>query len=210
MERNIVHPEVQAYLETLLPQAEPVRAEMERLAEERNFPIVGPLVGRLLFVLARGIGARRVFELGSGFGYSAFWFAQAVGPAGRVFCTDRSDQHASEAKDLLARAGMGERLEFHSGDALSVFAKHPGPFDIVFCDIDKEGYPDVPAAALPKLRQGGLLIFDNTLWFGRVVDRAQDKATAAIQRLNLELGGRPDLATTIVPLRDGVSVSLKL
>ncbi|MBI3180274.1 MAG: class I SAM-dependent methyltransferase, partial [Deltaproteobacteria bacterium] len=152
MERNIVHPEVESYLETLLPQAEPVRAHMERIAEERDFPIVGPLVGRLLFVLARGIGARRVFELGSGFGYSAFWFAQAVGPQGRVFCTDRSDKHAAEAKDLLARAGLAARVEFHTGDALEVFAEQPGPFDIVFCDIDKEGYPEVPRAAIPKLR----------------------------------------------------------
>ena len=101
-------------------------------------------------------------------------------------------------------------LQVHRG-LTQLFAKHKGPFDIVFCDIDKQGYPDVPALALPRLRKGGLLIFDNTLWFGRVVDEPpQDADTAAIKRLNADLGGRADVVTSIVPLRDGVSVSIKL
>lgn len=210
MDRPIVHADLEAYLGDLTGASAGVLAEMESAAGERDFPIVGPLVGRLLTVMARSIGAERVCELGSGFGYSTMFFAEAVGTAGSVIHTDMSQEQSDEARAYLGRAGLVDRVEFHVGDALEVLGRQAGPFDIIFCDVDKEAYPRVPDLAVPRLRPGGLLIFDNTLWYGRVADDEPDATTAAVQELNRILFGRDDLLTTIVPLRDGVSVSLKI
>ncbi|MER3437572.1 MAG: O-methyltransferase, partial [Chloroflexota bacterium] len=91
---------------------EPILLEMERLAKERSFPIVGRLVGELLEILALSIGARTVFEMGSGFGYSAYWFSRAVGPSGRVICTDGDPVNRAQAEDFLTRAGRWDRIDY--------------------------------------------------------------------------------------------------
>lgn len=211
MKREILHPEVERYLQGLCPEAPQVVHAMEELARERDFPIVGRQVGRLLELFARSIGARRVIDLGSGFGYSAYWFARAVGAGGTVFQSDRSASNAAKARGFLDKAGLSKRTRFEVGDALEILAAKTGKFDLIFCDIDKEQYPQVPDMAVPLLRQGGLLIFDNSLWFGRVADvEAGEDSTRAVQRVNRELFARTDMLTTLVPLRDGLLVSMKL
>lgn len=211
MNRPILHPEIEAYLHELLTPRPDVVREMEREAERRHFPIVGPLVGELLAVLARAVVAERVFELGSGFGYSTYWLAQAVGRRGVVVHTDLAKAGSEQARGYLGRLGLADRVRFVVGDGLEALAQEPGMFDLVFCDIDKHDYPRVPAVALPRLRRGGLLVFDNTLWHGRVADRAGlDTPTAAIRELNRELRARADVRTSLLPLRDGVSVSVKI
>ena len=211
MERPVVHPDLVDYMLRVTPPSDAVPAEMEAIARERGFPIVGPLVGRLLFALARASGARRVFELGSGFGYSTYWFARAVGPEGEVVHTEGSAENSRLARELLERAGLAERVRFEVGDAREIIARYEGPYDIVFCDVDKEQYPDVPDLAIPRLRQGGLLLFDNMLWFGRVADAdPAEESTRGIQEATRLLYARDDLLTTILPLRDGVSLSVKL
>jgi caffeoyl-CoA O-methyltransferase len=110
---TIVNPDIEAYLRGLYDDGDPVRRDMEALAAERRFPIVGPLVGRDLLLLARAIGARKIFELGSGFGYSAFFFAQAVGPLGSVHCTDLSEENERLAQEFLTRAGVWSRITYH-------------------------------------------------------------------------------------------------
>jgi len=186
-----------------------VLVAMERLAAERSFPIVGPQVGGLLFVLARAVGARRVLELGSGFGYSAYWFARAVGPDGEVVLTEGDARRAAEARDFLARGGFAERTRVEVGDALQLAQRFEGPFDIVFNDVDKERYPEVPRLAGRLLRPGGLFVSDNMLWSGDVLDPATERAsTRGVQELTRLLYGSAEFDTTLVPLRDGVTVSV--
>lgn len=182
---------------------------MEALAEKRHFPIVGPLVGRLLYQLALIHRAERVLELGSGFGYSAYWFAKGLPKTGRVICTEGSADRIRQGVDFLNRAGLEGQVEFRQGDALELIARAEGPFDIIFCDIDKAAYPDALALGLPKLRAGGLFIADNVLWSGRVASASDDPDTAGIKAFNKAIYARPELTTTLIPLRDGVSVSLK-
>jgi len=110
----------------------------------------------------------------------------------------------------MARAGLAGRVEFKTGDALELIDAEEGPFDIIFNDIDKNAYPEVLPRALPKLKEGGLLLSDNTLWSGRVTAEADGDWTAGVQAYNLLVSSNPGLITTIIPLRDGVSVSLKL
>src|SRR5262249_14058845 len=151
----IVNPEIEAYLRKLYDDGDPVRHEMEELAAKKGFPIIGPLVGRELAVLARSIQAKRVFELGSGYGYSALFFARAVGPEGMVHCTDTSQENVRLADDFLGRAGVRSRVTYHREEATAALRRVGGTWDIVYNDIDKDSYPAAVDLAYDSLRPGG-------------------------------------------------------
>ncbi len=200
---------VEQYLHETFPADDAVLQEMEGIGNQRGFPIIGPLVGRLCEQLARAIGARRVFEMGSGFGYSTVWFARAVGPEGKVIHTDGSPDLSKEARQWLAKAGVVERVQFRVGDARNLL--DGGPWDVIFIDIDKSGYPDAWHLAAERVRPGGLIITDNALWSGKVADPDPDDQDTAgvLEYTRLALADERFL-TTILPLRDGVAVSLRL
>ncbi|HEX6208102.1 MAG TPA: O-methyltransferase [Actinomycetota bacterium] len=211
---DIVNPEVERYLRELLDEDHPVAAEMEDRAEEHDFPIVGRVVGQTMEVLARSIGARRVFEMGSGYGYSAYWFSRAVGPEGEVHMTEGDAENQRLALDYLERAGFADRVRSHVGDALELIDDTPGEFDVVFCDIDKHGYPEAWRKARERIRVGGLYLCDNVLWSGRVAqDDPEDRRpewTTAIREHNEAVARDERYRSTIVPTRDGVTVALRV
>jgi predicted O-methyltransferase YrrM len=208
---DIVNPEVETYMASLQTRHdEPVLLEMEKEGRERDFPIVGRNVGVTLEVLARSINARRVMELGSGFGYSAYWFARAVGESGEVYCTDGDAANAAKAEAYLERAGLANRVSYHVGDAVEQMATIDGVFDVVYDDIDKHGYPDAWRAARERIRVGGLYICDNVLWSGRVVEPDPDRNTSAILEHNKLIADDDRFVSTIVPTRDGVFVALRV
>jgi caffeoyl-CoA O-methyltransferase len=202
--------ELDRYIRDLLPPRPSVIAEMEAQAQTRDIPIVGPAVGTLLGVLCESIQARRVFELGSAIGYSTAFFAQAVGPDGRVFYTDGNPSNASEARGYLDRLGLASRVEIQTGEAVKLLEQVSGQFDVIFIDIDKEGYPAALEAAAPRIRPGGYLLADNVLWSGKVIDGSVgDAATEGIREFNRRLFSRSDFQSVIVPLRDGVAIARK-
>jgi caffeoyl-CoA O-methyltransferase len=209
---GITEASVEEYLYSLLPERDEVLSEIERQAAERKIPIVGPAVGRLLYQQARSIGARTVFEMGSAVGYSTIWWARALGEGGRVVYTDGERRNAEEARRNFERAGVLEKIDIRVGDALEILSEQRAEsFDIIFNDVDKQDYPRVFKLAVPRLRKGGLLITDNVLWSGRVAQTGEkDENTRAILEFNRLLHSSSELYTTILPLRDGVSVSLKL
>jgi caffeoyl-CoA O-methyltransferase len=207
---DIVEPRVEGYMRSLLGHHdEPVLLEMEEEAARRNFPIVNRIVGVTLEILARSIGARRVFELGSGFGYSAYWFAHAVGENGEVYLTDGDPENEKRALHYLGRAGLAERVRFRVGDAVTSLKAVDGDFDIVYCDIDKEGYPDAWRAARDRIRVGGLYLCDNVLWSGRVTEDDPDDTTKAILEHNAMIVSDDRYLSVVVPTRDGVMVALR-
>jgi caffeoyl-CoA O-methyltransferase len=207
---EIVARSIEQYIESLRAAPDPVQREMEALAAERRFPIVGPHVGQVLALLARISGARRVLELGSGYGYSALWFARALPEGGEVCCTETAEENRDLALDFLGRAGLLSKVRFHLGDAREVVGQLEGTFDIVFNDIDKEQYPAVVEPALALLRPGGLFITDNVLWKGKVAgDGPHDETTRAVLEFNRLIHEHPELTSTILPIRDGVAVCLK-
>ena len=204
----LISPGLESYMRDLLPARHAVIAEMEEQARMRDIPIVGPAVGTLLSVLAQSIAARRVFELGSAIGYSTVFFAQAVGPEGRVFYTDGGEKNAAEARGYLERLGLLDRVEMRVGEAVGLLKATPGEFDVVFIDIDKDGYPAALEAAAPRVRPGGYLLADNVLWSGKVVNASVgDAATRGIREFNRRLFARGDFSSVIVPLRDGVAIA---
>ena len=194
---------------------EPVLLEMEKEGEERGFPIIGRLCGVTLELLARSIGARRVFELGSGYGYSGYWFSRAVGPDGELHLTDGDPENEKKALDYLGRAGLDGPVRYHVGDAVTSLSGVDGDFDVVYCDIDKHGYPEAWAAARKRIRVGGMYLCDNVLWSGRVAqdmpeNDVREGWTQAIKEHNAAIAADERYLSTIVPTRDGVMVALRV
>ena len=207
---QILDPKINKYLTDLVPERDPILQEMERLAEERHFPIIGPLVGSLCYQLVKAINAKRIFELGSGFGYSAYWMAMALPEVGKIICTDGSKDNLKLANDYFQRGGLDSKVEFQQGDALELIQEIEGQFDIVLNDVEKERYPKALEIITPRIRKGGFLITDNMFWHGRVVDPYPDKATRGVLAYTQNVYSSNQLWTTVIPLRDGVGISLKL
>jgi predicted O-methyltransferase YrrM len=207
---DILTPAIGEYLANIIPDRDAVMEEMEEYARKHNFPIIGPLVGRLLYQLARMTGAKRILELGSGYGYSAYWFGRAIGNEGEIFCTEGDERNVERAKEYFRRGKIRSTATFLNGDALRLVDDLKGPFDIIFNDIDKHQYPRAFRKALPLLKKGGLLISDNVLWSGKILDRKPDRDTAGILTYTRLIYSSKELFTSIIPLRDGVAVSTKL
>lgn len=183
---------------------------MEELAEREKIPIIGRQVGSFLYQLAVMNKAKRIFELGSAFGYSAYWFAKAVGSQGEVNFTDLSKDNIALAKKFILKTGYQDIIKIHQGDALSILDGASGEFDIIFNDIEKEDYPDVIEPVYNRLKKGGLFITDNVLWHGRVISDDNSAATNGVRKFTELILSHKGFYTTIIPLRDGLSVSLKL
>jgi predicted O-methyltransferase YrrM len=211
---DIVNPDVDRYLRDLLGGDHEIADEMEAVAKERDFPIVDRVVGVTLEVLARSIGAKRVLEMGSGYGYSAYWFARAVGEGGEVHMTEGDAENQKQAMDYLGRAGFTDRVHSHVGNALEIIDDLDGDFDIVFCDIDKGGYPEAWRKASERIRVGGLYLCDNVLWSGRVaVDDPEDPRpdwTKAVHEQNTAIAADERYRSTIIPTRDGVMTAVRV
>lgn len=209
-----VHPTIEDYMRSLVSQTDhPVLTEMEKEAEDNNFPIIGRLVGTFIETMARAINAKRIFEFGSGYGYSAYWFAKAVGEEGTVICSDGDPLNKEKAEQYLNSAELWNRINFHTGYAQEIFSKTEGLFDICYNDVDKGQYPEIWYLAKNKISPGGLYIADNALWHGRVaVENYIDLVpgwTEAIKEHNQLIFGDPEFDAFISPTRDGVVIARK-
>jgi len=218
MSENLNYPLVQEFLNTLVPEREPEMQIMEHYAEEHNFPIIGPAAGYHCYQIARMIGAKSVFEMGSGYGYSTAWFARAVqetcaeqgSNGGIVHHTVWDEKLSKMAAGHLSRLGFDGLVEYHVAEAVENLQNTPGPFDLIFNDIDKQAYP----ASLPhikeKLRSGGVLIVDNILWHGRVFDKSDNSAsTEGVREFTQLITSNPDWIVSLVPVRDGLIIAYK-
>ncbi len=221
MSKEFDYDQVQAYLETLVPQRPSELADMEAYAEQNGFPIIGPVAGQSCYQIARLIEARRIFELGSGYGYSTAWFARAVqencGAAGLQEKIAGEVHHVVWDKDLsqqaqrhLAALGYGDLIHYHVGEAVEALRSAKGQFDLIFNDIDKDGYPASLPVIIEKLRKGGVLIIDNMLWHGRIFQPDDDDpSTVGVHEVTRMLANNPAWVVTLLPLRDGLIVAQK-
>jgi predicted O-methyltransferase YrrM len=210
--RSLIADDVRDYLETLVPTRQPELQAMEAHALEQHFPIIGPVVGHLCYQLALAIGARQVFEMGSGFGYSTAFFARAVteNGGGVVHHVVWNEALSKQARTHLSAMGYGDVVKYHVGEAIDALRSQDGPFDVVFNDIDKHAYPESLPAIEAKLRHGGLLIVDNMLWSGRIFDATDSSPdTNGVRELTRLLTTSPKWVTSVIPIRDGVVVALK-
>jgi caffeoyl-CoA O-methyltransferase len=209
---EISYDKVQDYLTSLVPPREPELQKMEEYAEKKDFPIIGPVCGYYCYQLARMINAKSIFELGSGYGYSTAWFAKALkeNGGGVVHHTVWDEDLSKRAQGHLSALGSAEVVEFHIAEAVETLRQTDGPFDIIFNDIDKEGYPDSLSVIKEKLRHGGLLIIDNMIWHGQILDPTNhEKSTDAIRRFTRDITTDLDWIVSLIPARDGMIVAYK-
>jgi predicted O-methyltransferase YrrM len=203
---------LQEYLTTLVPPREPELQAMESYAEKHGFPILGPVSGYYCYQLAVMLKARSVFEMGSGYGYSTAWFARAVleNGGGVVHHTVWDEKLSGLAKQHLAKLGFEGLIQYHTAEAVETLRNTDGPFDIIFNDIDKEAYPTSLPLIKEKLRPGGLLIIDNMIWHGQILDgNDHERSTEAIRRFTHDVTTDPDWVVSLAPLRDGLIVAYK-
>lgn len=210
---------VDRYLEDMLaPSDQALDAALQDSAAA-GLPAIGvsPMQGRLLHLLARAIGARRILEIGTLGGYSAIWLGRALPDGGRMVTLEIDAKHAAIATANLARAGLGDRVEVRLGLALDslaqLTAQGVGPFDLIFIDADKESIPAYLDASLRLARPGGLIIVDNVVRGGALADpNSEDPRVRGVQRLHEILRERGLTASTMqtvgVKGYDGLTIIL--
>jgi caffeoyl-CoA O-methyltransferase len=206
----ITTPEIEAYAEQhSTPPSEALRAlEAEtRATFEAHGMMVGTIEGRFLEMLVHATQARSVLEIGTFTGYSSIAMAAALPPGGRIITCDVNEEHIDVARRHIEASGNAGRITVEPGPALGTIERLEGPFDLVFIDADKESYLDYFEATLPKLAPHGLVVADNTLWHGSVLDaEATDADTVAIRRFNAAVAEDPRVTAVLLPVRDGVTL----
>lgn len=206
----ILKPEQEVYLDRLLPPRDALLTEMEERARQRQVPISDPEVGRLLGILARSLGARRILEVGTAIGYGTLCLARGAAEA-QVVTLDVDRERLEEARGFLARGGVADRVELLCGDALAVLPTLSGPFDLAYVDAVKSDYRRYLDLLLPNLRVGGLVVCDNLLWAGQVAASPdeEDPEAEALRAFNAYLMMHPQLLSVVLPLGDGVGLATK-
>jgi predicted O-methyltransferase YrrM len=202
------------------PRPDAILAEMDERADAEGFPTVGPAVGGWLTVLTRLVDAERVFEFGSGFGYSAYWFARALDDDGEVVLAEVDAGELADAREYFERGGYVDRARFEHGDAIEIVGSYDGPFDVVLIDNEKDRYVEALEAVRPKLQPGSVVLADNAVAGGSIdaddvrailAGRDAPDATttsngiaAYLERVRSDGG----LSTALLPLGEGVAVSV--
>ncbi len=201
----------EAYLRTRYWQEDDLLRALREDLERRGPAIqVSAETGRLLATLVAAVGARRVLEVGTLFGYSGVWLSRALPPDGVLDTLELSDVHADAAEEWFARAGVADRVTVRRGPALSTLATLVGPYDVAFLDAAKVEYPDYARHAARLLRPGGVLLADNAIWSGRPADlAATDEDTEGIRRFHDAMAADPAWASTVLPVGDGVALCVR-
>ena len=208
----IVDPKVEDYAEA---QTTPDGELFERLAEETRAKttapqmMVGRIEGRFLATLVALSGARRILEFGTFTGYSSISMASALPADGKVITLDVDPEATAIARRYMDESGHGDKIEIRLGPALETLQDVAGPFDLVFIDADKPNYVNYYEAALPLLADDGLLIADNVLWSGRVVEDDADESTRAIKEFNEHVRADDRVVSVMLTVRDGMTLVRK-
>jgi caffeoyl-CoA O-methyltransferase len=199
------------YLATLREDRDNLLREMEAYAHEHGVPIADVETAALVATLARAVGARKVLEVGLAIGYTALQVARTLPSDGRVISLESDAEMLAVARGFLSRDPAGERVEIIEGDAAVTMAGTTGPFDLVYVDADKTGYPRYVELALERLRPRGLVLIDNLLMDGAVAEGSGDghwsqASVDAARKLNGRLAADPAISFVLLPVGDGVGV----
>ena len=212
MSDSLVSDRVSNYLNELVPERHPELQKMEAYARKHRFPIIGPAAGYACYLIAKLSRAKKIFELGSGYGYSTAWFARAVvenggGVVHHVVWDEKLSRLARTHLKILGYQGV---VRYTVGEAVEALQKSEGGFDLIFNDIDKAAYPAALDVVEQKLLAGGVLIVDNALWSGRIFDAENtDESTKGIRELTRRLTNSDMWVTSLLPVRDGLLLAQK-
>ena len=207
---SITYDYIDDYLYRIAAPRDRLLERMEEYADTNNVPIIGPLVGRLLYNLAKSSQSKKILEIGTAIGYSGIWLSRAIAPLkGNLTTIDLNPDRVKIAKKNLAEAGFERSAKVIEGNALKILPTLKDEYDLVFLDSDKDVYPEAFKLSIPLLRKGGLFVADNALWGGDVAKGGTSKDTQAMIKFNKLVFEAPGMSSVIVPLRDGVLVSVK-
>lgn len=207
---SITYDFIDDYLYRVAAPRDLLLEKMEEYADTNAVPIIGPLVGRLLYNLARLSQSKNVLEIGTAIGYSGIWLARAIAPVkGTLTTIDMNPERIKIAQKNIAEAGLERSVKLVRGSALDILPTLKDEYDMIFLDSDKDVYPDVFNLSIPRLRKGGLFVADNALWGGDVARGGKSADTQSMIKFNRLVTETRGLSTVILPLRDGVLVSLK-
>jgi caffeoyl-CoA O-methyltransferase len=212
MANLLTYSRTQEFLTSLVPPRVEEMQKMEKYAAKTDFPIIGPAAGYYCYQVARMIKARSVFEMGSGYGYSTAWFAKAVkeNGGGVVYHVVWDAKLSDMARGHLSALGFDGMIRYQVAEAVETLRSTPGPFDLIFNDINKEAYPASLPLIKEKLRPGGVLIIDNILWSGRIFDKGnKTEATEGVRTFTRSITQDPGWIVSLAPVRDGVIVAYK-
>ncbi|THE66868.1 O-methyltransferase [Salinadaptatus halalkaliphilus] len=218
---DVLASDIERFVRAVGPDPDDVLAEMDDYAESEGFPHVGPEVGATLRLLARLADAERIFEFGSGFGYSAYWFAQALPDDGEIVLTEVDDDELEHAREYMARGGYDDLARYELGDALETIAEYDGQFDVVLIDHQKHRYVDAFEAVRDQIPVGGLVVADNAITAGIIEfdallerveggDPEQNDHTAGIGDYLERVTDDPAFETTVLPLGEGIAISYRV
>ena len=198
------------YLDTLLPPRDALLARIEEYAAERNQPIADPEVAQVERILVRALRPRRIIEVGTNIGYSVIVMGRECGRETVLETIEIDRGILATAKGFVAEAGLQCEVRFHEGAALEVLPRLDGPFDFVFIDCVKSEYEQYLDLLLPKLVGGAVIVCDNLLWGGKVAAGVHDASTDGLRAFNQKIMTDARLASVILPLGDGLGLSVVL
>ena len=215
--------EVARFVHAISPDPDETLIEMDERAAAEGFPHVGPDVGAFLRVLARMVDAKRVFEFGSGYGYSAYWLAEALPDDGELVLTEVDEDELELAREYMARGGYDDRARYELGDALETVERYDGPFDVVLVDHQKERYLEAFEAVRSKVPVGGAIVADNAMYASPIQSTALlevleggempaelNKETRGVVEYLTQIRSDPDFETVALPLGEGIAVSYRI
>jgi len=217
---GVLTDDIARFVRATTPTPDAVLEEMEADALERGFPYVGPEVGAALRLCARMVNATRVFEFGSGYGYSAYWFAGSLSVGDELVLTEVDRDELDRAREYMARGDFDAEIHYEHGDALEIFDVYDGPFDVVLLDHENHRYPEAFDMVRDELSSGGVVVADNVVSagnvdFGSVLATVEgddpgplDENTRGIAEYLDVVQSAPDFETSVLPLGEGLAVSV--
>ncbi|WP_126662927.1 O-methyltransferase [Haloterrigena salifodinae] len=219
---DVLSDDIGRFVRAVGPSPDETLREMGDYAREEGFPYVGPEVGATLRLLARLTDAERIFEFGSGYGYSAYWMAEALPDDGEIVLTEVDEDELEMAREYMREGGYDDRARYELGDALETIDDYDGPFDAVLIDCQKHRYRDAFEAVREKLSPGGVVVADNAITaapmdFERLLALVEgedpgdvDEHTQGIADYLERVTDDPDFETIALPLGEGIAISYRL
>lgn len=208
------------FARSLAPESDDVIEAMDARADDEGFPTVGPAVGGWLRLLARSVDAERIFEFGSGYGYSAYWMATTLPQNGKIVLTEIDQDELADARENLERGGFADLASFEHGDAIEIAKKYSGPFDLVLIDNEKHRYVEAFDTIREKVPVGGVVVADNAMNAGSINfddvsallagnETEANEGSRGIASYLCRIREDESFETGLLPLGDGVAVSIR-
>jgi caffeoyl-CoA O-methyltransferase len=211
---EFIQPQLQHYCEKHSSPESEVLKDLDRETHAKVMMprmLSGHLQGRFLSMITHMLNPKRILEIGTYTGYSAICMAEGMDSSSEMITIDINEELEGMVKTYLKRAGVDDKIELKIGNAMDILSELNGPFDLVFIDADKRNYSNYYDAIIDKVGKGGIIMADNVLWSGKVIDPdAKDKDTEAIRAFNWKVQQDPRVENVLLPIRDGIMMARKI